>query len=285
MLQGAVAGLAAGGVNAVVAVCLVLMSRLTRVVNFAQTAIGMFGAFAAVGLHGLGLPVWVATIAGVLIGAAVSALTGLMISAWLAEASTGLRSAVTVCMLLVLITVSFLLFGTRPLPFPPLLPGVAFSLGGVVVYQVTVLLVVLAVLVAVGAHGLLTRTLVGLRLRALSERPVTAELAGVRIAPLTVAVWAATGMLATFVVSIIAPLQSNDALSLSTLVIPGAAAALAGGFTRLGLAVMGGLGLGLLDGVLAADDALAVMRILLPLVAIVALLLVLQRRAVWDEAR
>jgi len=37
--------------------------------------------------------------------------------------------------------------------------------------------------------------------------------------------------------------------------------------------------------VLAADDALAVMRILLPLVAIVALLLVLQRRAVWDEAR
>ncbi len=285
MLQGAVAGLAAGGVNAIVAVCLVLMSRVTRVVNFAQTAIGMFGAFAAVGLVGLGLPVWVATIAGVLIGAAVSALTGLMLSAWLAEAPTGLRSAVTVCVLLVLIAVSFLLFGTRPLPFPPLLPGVAFRLGGVVVSQATVLLVVLAVLVAVGANALLMRTLVGLRLRALSERPVTAELTGVRIAPLTVAVWAATGVLATFVVSIIAPLQSNDALSLSTLVIPGAAAALAGGFTRLGLAVVGGLGLGLLDGLLAADDALAVMRILLPLVAIVVLLIALQRRAVWDEAR
>jgi len=48
---------------------------------------------------------------------------------------------------------------------------------------------------------------------------------------------------------------------------------------------VGGLGLGLLDGLLAADDALAVMRILLPLVAIVVLLIALQRRAVWDEAR
>jgi len=285
MLQGAVAGLAAGSVNAIVAVCLVLMSRLIRVVHFAQTAIGMFGAFAAVGLSGLGLPVWVATIAGILIGAALSALTGLMLTAWLAEASTGLRSAVTVCVLLVLIALSFLIFGTRPLPFPPLLPGVAFSLGEVVVSQVTLLLLVLAVLVAVGAHALLARTLVGLRLRALSDRPVTAELVGVRITPLTVTVWAATGTLATFVVSIVAPLQSNDALSLSTLVIPGAAAALAGGFTRLSFAVVGGLGIGLLDGLLASDDSLAVLRILLPFVTIVILLIVLQRKAVWDEAR
>lgn len=285
MLQGAVAGLAAGSVNAIVAVCLVLMSRLIRVVHFAQTAIGMFGAFAAVGLSGLGLPVWVATIAGILIGAALSALTGLMLTAWLAEASTGLRSAVTVCVLLVLLALSFLIFGTRPLPFPPLLPGVAFSLGEVVVSQVTLLLLVLAVLVAVGAHALLARTLVGLRLRALSDRPVTAELVGVRITPLTVTVWAATGTLATFVVSIVAPLQSNDALSLSTLVIPGAAAALAGGFTRLSFAVVGGLGIGLLDGLLASDDSLAVLRILLPFVTIVILLIVLQRKAVWDEAR
>lgn len=285
MLQGAVAGLAAGSVDAVIAVCLVLMARLIRVVNFAQTAIGMVGAFAAVGLFELGIPAWVATIFGVLIGAAVSALTGLMLSTWLAEASTGLRSAVTVCVLLILIAGSFLVFGSKPLPFPPLLPGVAFSLGGIAVSQVTVLLIILAVLVAAGAHAVLTRTLIGLRLRALSERPVTAELSGVRIAPLTVAVWAATGVLATFVVSIIAPLQSNDALSLSALVIPAAAAALAGGFTRLGAAVIGGLGLGLLDGLLASDGAFAVLRILLPFVAIVALLIVLQRKAVWDEAR
>lgn len=285
MLQGAIAGLAAGSVNAVVAVCLVLMSRLVRVVDFAQTAVGMFGAFAAVGLVGLGLPVWAATVVGVLVGATVSALTGLILSAWLAEASTGVRSAVTVCVLLVLIAVSFLLFGTKPLPFAPLLPGVAFTVGGVVVSQVTVVLLALAALVAVGAQFLLMHTLVGLRLRALSERPVTAELAGVSIGPLTVAVWAATGLLTSFVVSIVAPLQSNDALSLSTLVIPGAAAALAGGFTRLGLAALGGLALGLVDGALAADGALVVLRILLPLVAIVALLIVLQRKAVWDEAR
>ena len=45
MLQGALAGLAAGGVYAVLGVCLTLMARLVRVVNFAQAATGMFGAF------------------------------------------------------------------------------------------------------------------------------------------------------------------------------------------------------------------------------------------------
>ena len=48
MLQGAIAGLAAGGLYAVLGVCLTLMSRLVRVVNFAQAATGMFGAFSAV---------------------------------------------------------------------------------------------------------------------------------------------------------------------------------------------------------------------------------------------
>ena len=43
MIQGALAGLAVGGVYALTAVCLTLMARLVRVINFAQVAIGMFG--------------------------------------------------------------------------------------------------------------------------------------------------------------------------------------------------------------------------------------------------
>ena len=285
MLQGAAAGLGAGSVYAIVAVCLVLMSRLIRVVNFAQTALGMFGAFAAVDLVGFGLPVWAAAVLGIVIGGLLSAATGVVLATWLPEAATSARSAVTVGVLIMLIALSFILFGTRPLPFRPVLPGVAFTLGGVVVSQVTLLLVVAAVVLAVAAHLVLTRTTVGLKLRALSERPVTAELVGIRIGRLTVATWAATGVLATFVVTVIAPVQSNDALSLATLVIPGTAAALAGGFVRLDLAVVGGLVLGMVDGALSSDASLIWARIYLPFGAIVVLLVVLQRRAVWDEAR
>ncbi|WP_026421940.1 branched-chain amino acid ABC transporter permease [Actinokineospora inagensis] len=286
MLQGALAGLAAGGLYAVLAVCLTLMSRLVRVVNFSQSATGMFGCYVAVWLSiHIGLPTWAAAVVGIVLGSALSALLGWIISTWLAEADIGTRSAVTVAVLLLLISLSFILFGNKPQPFHPLLPGPAFSVNGVVVSQVTVVTVVLSVLIALGCRALLTKTSFGLELRALSERPTTAELMGIPAKPLAVAVWAATGLLSTLVITIVAPSQSNDATSLSMLVVPASAAALLGGFRRLDLAVVGGLVLGMAQGAVAQVDSLSVVRYFLPFLVIVGLLLWSQRKEVWDVAR
>ncbi|GAA2966456.1 branched-chain amino acid ABC transporter permease [Actinokineospora diospyrosa] len=286
MLQGALAGLAAGGLYAVLAVCLTLMSRLVRVVNFAQSATGMFGCYVAVWLSvHVGLPTWAATVVGIVLGGGLSALLGWIISTWLAEADIGTRSAVTVAVLLLLISLSFILFGNKPQPFHPILDGPAFSVNGVVVSQVTVVTVVLSVVIALGCRALLTKTSFGLELRALSERPTTAELMGIPAKPLAVAVWAATGLLSTLVISIVAPSQSNDATSLSMLVVPASAAALLGGFRRLDLAVVGGLVLGMAQGAVAQVDSLSVVRYFLPFLVIVGLLLWSQRKEVWDVAR
>ncbi|MBM7776134.1 branched-chain amino acid transport system permease protein [Actinokineospora baliensis] len=286
MLQGALAGLAAGGLYAVLAVCLTLMSRLVRVVNFAQSATGMFGCYVAVWLSvDVGLPTWAATVVGIVLGCGLSALLGWIISTWLAEADIGTRSAVTVAVLLLLISLSFILFGNKPQPFHPILDGPAFEVNGVVVSQVTVVTVVLSVVVALGCRALLSGTSFGLQLRALSERPTTAELMGIPAKPLAVGVWAATGLLSTLVISIVAPSQSNDATSLSMLVVPAAAAALLGGFRRLDLAVVGGLVLGMAQGALAQVDSLSVVRYFLPFLVVVGLLLWSQRKEVWDVAR
>lgn len=286
MLQGALAGLAAGGLYAVLAVCLTLMSRLVRVVNFSQAATGMFGGFVAVWLvsHG-GWPIWLGSLAGVLIGGALSALIGLIIATWMPEADTTTRSAVTVGPLLLLISLSFILFGNKPQPFSPILSGPAFSIGGVVVSQVTVATVVLAVVVAVACRLVLTRTSIGTKLRALSERPTTAELIGIPAKPLSVAVWAVTGLISALVIIIVAPSQSNDATSLSMLIVPASAAALLGAFKRLDLAVIGGLVLGLLSGLVAQIDEVSFIRNFLPFLFIIGFLLWTQRKEVWDAAR
>jgi branched-chain amino acid transport system permease protein len=285
MLQGALAGLASGGLYATIAVCLTVMSRLVRVVNFAQVAVGMFGVFSSVWFAGLGVPTWLATILGVLVGAALAGIVGLIIATWLAEADVAVRSGATVAALLVLIALSFILFGTKPLPFTPIFRGAAFSLGGVVVSQIAIVLVIVAVVIAVVARLVLTRTPLGLRLRALSERPVTAELLGIRSRPLSVGVWIATGVITTFVVAIVAPSQSSDAVTLSMAIVPSAAAALLGGFRRLDLSVVGGLVLGMLDGALAQLQGLTLLRYFLPFLIIVVVLLWTQRREVWDVAR
>lgn len=286
MLQGALAGLAAGGLYAVLAVCLTLMSRLVRVVNFSQAATGMFGGFVAVWLVGnVGMPIWLGSLIGVLIGGALSALIGLIIATWLPEADTTTRSAVTVGPLLLLISLSFILFGNKPQPFSPILSGPAFSIGGVVVSQVTVATVVLAVAVAVACRLVLTRTSIGTKLRALSERPTTAELIGIPARPLSVAVWAVTGLISALVIIIVAPSQSNDATSLSMLIVPASAAALLGAFRRLDLAVIGGLVLGLLSGLVAQIDQVSFIRNFLPFLFIIGFLLWTQRKEVWDAAR
>ncbi len=286
LVQGALSGLAAGGVYAVFAVTLTLMSRLVRVVNFAQAATGMFAAFIAVWFASkLGLPVWLATIGGVLVGTALNALIGWIVTTWLSEADVSKRSAMTVAPFLLLMSLSYIMFGNKPQPFEPLLNGPAFSVAGVVVSWVTVATVGLAVGVATGAALLLARTTIGTKLRALSDRPTTAELIGIAAKPLSIGVWAVTGAISAITVLIIAPTQSNDAVSLSMLIIPAAAAALLGAFNRLDLAVVGGLLLGVINGVVAQIGELTLVRNFVPFLFIVVLLLWSQRKEVWDAAR
>ncbi|MCX2748361.1 branched-chain amino acid ABC transporter permease [Arthrobacter sp. MI7-26] len=285
MLQGASAGLAAGGLYAVIAVCLTLMARLVRVVNFSQVAIGMFAAYLAVIFAEQHLPQWAATAAGVCVGAVVSGLIGWIIAQWLPEAGIGARSAVSVASLLLLVSLSFILFGSKPKTFKSLLPGPAFSMGNVVVTQVTVVMVALALAVAVGCHVLLTKSKIGTKLRALSERPTTAELLGVPAKGLSIAVWAGTGLISAAAVSIVAPTQTNDPISLSFIIVPASAAALLGGFRRLDLAVVGGLALGMLQGALAQFEQMSVLRYWVPFLIIVVFLLWAERKEVWDVAR
>lgn len=285
MLQGAVAGLAVGGVYAIIAVSVTLMAQLVRVINFAQAAVGMFGAFVAAYLVGEQVPFLVALAVGLVVGTLVSVVVGLIITRWLPESSVSARSAVTVAALLLLISMSYILFGTRPMRFRAIVSGTAFEVGGAVVSQATVLLVLLAVLIASGAGLLLRRTLVGTQLRAIADRPVVAEMLAIPVRPLLLGVWAFSGFVVTLVVMIVAPTQTADALSLSMLVIPAAAAALLGAFKRLDLALAGGLLLGVVQGVAAQFPQLSLARDWIPLVLIVLFLLWNQRKEVWDEAR
>jgi branched-chain amino acid transport system permease protein len=286
MIQGALAGLAAGGVYAVLGVCLTLMARLVRVVNFAQAATGMFGAFCAIWLVTIAdVPIWLASLIGIVIGGILSALIGLIAATWLSESDTTTRSAMTVGPLLILISLSFVLFGNKPQPFAPIIAGAAFETAGVVISRLTIATVSLAIVVAVAVRLLLARTSIGTQLRALSERPTTAELIGIPSKILSVSVWFATGIISATVIIIVAPSQSNDAISLSMLIVPAAAAALLGGFRRLDLAVVGGLLLGTLSGLVAQIDQVSLIRNFLPFLFIVVLLLWTQRKEVWDAAR
>lgn len=285
VLGAFVVGLSSGALFAVIGVILTLMATLTRVINFAQVAVGVFGAFLALKLVPLGGPKWQATVIAVLVAAALSALIGWIISTWLGEASTTVRSAVTVAALLGLIAISDLVFGTQPQPVLPLLIGPAFSIGVISVTKVGIALLALAIMIAVVAKLLLAKTSLGVRLRAIADRQTAAELLGVNVTALQIGVWAVGGALIGLTAAIVGNTQIASASSMVTLIIPGAAAALVGAFRRLDLAVVGGLLVGGVQGVLTAFPQITALRNWIPIVVIVLVLLWSQRKEVWDVAR
>lgn len=285
-LTPAIAGLTAGGTYALLGVCAVFTYRLVAVVNFTGAAIGSAGTFALIALTESGYPTFPSVIAGILVGAAVGVLIGFIMTRWFAEASPSTKAAVTAALLVGLIAIGLRLTGGQhPRVMPDLFPGSAFRMAGVEVTIASVLTIGLAVLFTVLSDLFLNRTRIGLHLRALSDRPLAAELIGVKVRLLSLLVWGATGAFTTFALMIIAPQRSPNFMTLSLLVVPALAAALIGLFRSFWLTLAGGILLGVLEGLASSVDSISQYRSAIPFLVILAVLLWSQREARWDEAR
>ena len=286
LLSSAVAGLTAGGAYALLGVCAIFTYRLVAVVNFTGAAIGTSGTFALIALYEAGCSLWPAVAIGIVVGTLVGIAVGFIMTTWFADSNASTKAAVTVAMLVGMIAIGLRLTGGQhPHVMPELFPGSAFRLAGVEVTIAAVLTIGLAVGFTVLADWFLNRTRTGLHLRALSERPMAAELLGVRVKLLSILVWAVTGTFTTFALMIIAPQRSPNFMTLSLLVVPALAAALIGLFRSFRVALAGGIMLGVVEGMASAIDGFSQYRSAIPFLVILAVLLWSQREARWDEAR
>ncbi len=280
LLTSAVAGLTAGGTYALLGVCAIFTYRLVAVVNFTGAAIGTSGTFVLIALFEAGFPLWPAVFAGIVAGTIVGILVGFIMTTWFSEASASTKAAVTAALLVGMIAIGLRLTGGQhPHVMPELFPGSAFRLAGVEVTIASALTIGLAVIFTVLADRFLNNTRTGLHLRALSERPMAAELLGVKVQLLSILVWAVTGAFTTFALMIIAPQRSPNFMTLSMLVVPALAAALIGLFRSFGIM------LGVIEGLASSLDSISQYRGAIPFLVVLAVLLWSQREARWDEAR
>lgn len=285
MIQSAVAGLVSGGAYAALGVCIVLVYRMVGVLNFAQAAIGAFGAYATFVLYENGAAYAPAVLLGAATGAAVAGVLGYVMSTWFSEAGPEVRSTVTIAALITLFAIAFRSFGDSPRAVPDPFSGATFELGGVAIgITGAVAIVGAGVIAAIVGLGL-RHTVTGVRLRALSERPTTAELVGIRARRLSIGVWGFAGAVSALAVLAIAPSRTSDFLGLGMLVVPALAAALIGLLRSLEFAFLGGLGIGLIEGVATNFPSVSPYRQALPFFVIVAVLLWSERSEVWDARR
>ncbi|MFC6936857.1 branched-chain amino acid ABC transporter permease [Actinomadura yumaensis] len=264
-----------------------LTYRLVAVVNFAMTAVGAFGAFVMVSLTDAGLDVWSSLVLGAASAALLSAALGAALVRWFAGHRERTKAAVTVALYVALTAVGLRLFGgttTGAHRFPDPFGAPVFTVGGVVVPRSVLVSLAFAALITLGVGLLLTRTGLGLRLQALSERPATAEVVGIPAPRLAVGVWAGVGAVTMLVIVLVAPRLGGDFSTLSGLISTALAVAMVGAFRSLPLTLAGGLVLGCLEGASSAVESIQKYQGVVPFLVILVLLWWRSRGEVWDTA-
>lgn len=286
MVQLMAAGLAPGAAYAIIGCCVVLLFRTTGVLNFSQAVLGACGAYtAATAYYGFGLTAASSAVIGLLTGTGFSVLVGTLMTWLFKDSQVSVRATAMIAVTVGVLTLGLRIFGDVPLSVAAVVPVTTLGVGGVTAGLDTVVVLGLGLLLAIGSAAVLARTRLGAVLRAVSARPATAELLGVRVRLLSLGMWAFTGAMSSAAMLLIAPARSDNFLNLGMLILPALAAALVGAFRSVTATMAGGLALGAVESASVNWQAVSGYKAVLPFLLVIVALLWSQRKQVWDEAR
>ncbi len=262
--QFAISGLLAGGPIALMGLGLVLIFKASYIFNFAHGQLLLIGTLLTWWLAvGITLPLWLS----ILLALALSALLGLVIERLALRPMTGQPLLAIILMTLalgqVLQGVALLLFGSTQRNFPQIFSAAnPYKIVTPFLYNernITIILkqnlvwsfvaAILGVLL-IGAFFRFTRT--GLAMRGASEDHELAQSIGLRIHRIFGISWALAGVVAATGGILLATSSGLD-LSLSILVLAAFPAVLLGGLESIPGVIIGGLIIGLSQGVVSAS--------------------------------
>jgi len=258
LTQQLINGLVLGSIYALVALGYTMVYGILELINFAHGEVTMFGAMiclAVIGAfvaNGVDINGLVIVSLGLLAAIAVCMALGFLIER---VAYRPLRRAprlaaliTAIGMSIVLQNLAMLIWGKQYVSFPPLLPLVSFEVGGAVITNLQIFIVVLSCLLMAGLLVLIKRTRLGRAMRATAQAQDIAGLMGINIntiISLTFMIGAALAAIAGVMVSAyygLAHYHMGFMLGLKAFT-----AAVLGGIGNVAGAVLGGLLLGVIE--------------------------------------
>jgi ABC-type branched-subunit amino acid transport system ATPase component/ABC-type branched-subunit amino acid transport system permease subunit len=252
-VDAAVIGATTGLTYAVLGAGLVLIYRATGILNFAH---GEVGTLAGAVLGRLVLQdrwnYWVALLVCTAIGAAVGALTELLVMRRLVNASKLVLLAATLGLAQVLLVLQTMVPRVEQAAPYPAGFSTSVDIGGVTLFgeHLVVLAVVPAIIIGLGAF--LTRSRYGLAIRASADNRNAARLAGMSPRRVSLLVWTIAGGVSAVTYILNAPVRGTisgiaaEGLGPS-LLLRALAAALVGRFVSLPMTLAGGVAVGVVE--------------------------------------
>ncbi|MET0902699.1 MAG: ABC transporter permease [Acidimicrobiales bacterium] len=255
-------GLGAGAVIALLAIGVVGEYQASGVVNFAHGAMATFSAYCFTELRTtgdlilpvVGLPHRVSLGGGMasapaiavtlVYSAAFGALVYLGIFRWLRHAPALAKVVASIGLMLTLQALAVIHFGTAARPSPRVLPSDTVTILGATVGRDRVILAVVAVAAALGLAAVYRLTRFGIVTRACAQNERAAALLGWWPVRSEVATWAIASALAGLAGVLAAPITSLTPTSLTLVIVPALAAALAADLSSFTVAATAGLLIG-----------------------------------------
>jgi branched-chain amino acid transport system permease protein len=271
-----VAGLAAGGIYASLALALVIIYSAMGLVNFAQGEFAMFATFICYTLLTvLNIPYFLAFPLAV----AIAFVGGFVIERVAIRPFYGSSQLsiviVTLALLAIVNATAGFIWGYVPRPFPSPFPFKPIDVGGVLISIQDSAIVVVTLIVLLLFYLLLNRTKLGLAMRAAAAYPDVAELMGVRVGTMRGLGWGLAAAAGAVCGILVAPRIFLEPNMMQQVIVYAFAAAVLGGIDNPFGAVVGGLLLGVILALVGAYiPALADLRLEMALLVIVALLVV-----------
>jgi len=245
-LSFTLSGIALGAVYAAFALCLVLIFRATRVLNFAQGAQAMFTSYLALQLIEHGYSYWLALPAALLAGFVLGGLIERVIMRPVENGPEINPVIVTLGLFVAIEALAAILFGNVLEAFPAPFSLAGLSVGGSTIaltpndlYKVGAVVVAMVLLLL-----LFSATSLGLRMRAAAFGQEVARLLGVRVGRMLTLGWALAGLVGSLAGLLIAAGGVISPGYMDGVVVFGFVAAVLGGLDSFLGAVVGGLVLG-----------------------------------------
>jgi branched-chain amino acid transport system permease protein len=275
-LEQVIAGIAAGGIYASLALALVLIYRAMGLINFAQGEFAMFTAFICWSLlQGAQVPYAVAVLMAVVLGAiAAFAIERVFVRPFERGAPLAIV-IVTLALFNITNSVAGFIWGYSPRSFPSPFPARPIDVGGILISIQDAAIIGVCLLTLGALYLLFNRTQLGLAMRAAALYPDVSALLGVRTGVMLGLGWGLATAVGAISGILVAPRILLEPNMMQSVIIYAFAAAVLGGIDSPLGAVVGGLTLGVLLALIGAYvPSLADLRLALSLLLIVVLLVV-----------
>ena len=271
-LQIAFAGLAVGAIYALVALAIVIPYKASGVLNFGQGEIVMLGAYIALVLTQFGLNYWLVLFGTMALGAGLGLVFERVVIRPIVGAPEFTIVIATFAAGLLIKGIVRLYWQDTPYSLAPPFSSAPLNVGGVRLNVTFIWILVCTSLISTASALFFKSTRFGKAMRAASQSRAAARLMGIVVERVFMVSWAISTAIGTVAGVLLAPVTGINP-EIGLLSLKAIIAAVLGGFTSLGGALIGGLLIGLIEsfaGIIAGSTA----KNVAPFVVLIAVLLV-----------